>query len=189
MNHNCACASTHGTFNNLMHQRSSTYFAHGCSAFPMTDTMCPGHLLVVLGGTVIPKLIPKGITKKFPPTIPLRIPMCCIFGGITSHENHAWFYWDDLGDPIQHGIFGDSNQAISGFSWYHRFRGLIHNLPSSTYWFFNGNFIFLRPTNSETRTYEIIGLINSELLWWDLDLCYLVVFCLVQLSGRVFNWY
>ena len=89
MNHNCACASTHGTFNNLMHQRSSTYFAHGCSAFPMTDTMCPGHLLVVLGGTVIPKLIPKGITKKFPPTIPLRIPMCCIFGGITSHENHA----------------------------------------------------------------------------------------------------
>jgi hypothetical protein len=99
-----------------------------------------------------------------------------IFGGITSHENHAWFYWDYLGDPIQHRIFGDSNQPISGFCWYHRFRGLIHNLPSSTYWFFNENFIFLRPTNSETRTYEIIGLINSELLWWDLDLCYLVVF-------------
>ena len=65
------------------------------------------------------------------------------------------------------GIAGDSNLSISGFCWHHKFRGwYMYNLPS----FLSGKFIFVWPTNSETWTREIIGVINSKLLWWDLDM-------------------
>ena len=46
----------------------------------MIDTMCPGHLLVVLG-TVIPKGIP-GNHQEIPTNNPVkRIPNVLIFGG------------------------------------------------------------------------------------------------------------
>ena len=74
-------------------------------------------------------------------------------------------YW--LGDPTYLGLLEIVTNQYLGFCWHHKFRGrYMYNLPS----FLSGKFIFVWPTNSETWTYEIIGVINSKLLWWDLDM-------------------